>query len=672
MIRKAFFTTAIILSLSLTVNAQRDTILNRYNEYLFKTGQPADIAALKHSLNSNGTWPDINYGSISRANWPAIEHLKRLQNLAIAWSNPRSTAYHDSTLWNSISKALNSWVYRRLYNPNWWYNEIGVPQYFQNILSLLYPYLNKYERTRSLEELAQYRINGTGTNLIWSAELGFFYSALVNDTARMRHCIDTIFNEIRINTGEGIQPDYSFHMHGNRLQIYSYGSGYLKEIVKLAEICKGTNWAFPEDKIKLITDFVLNGWQWMSRGINTVPGTIDRVVSRQNSLHAADIRTVIPGLIQLNPEKATALNEILNWQNGKGDPLIGFRYYPYSDFAAYQSKRFSFFLKTISTRTPASESINSENLKGNLLNSGDSYLVQDGTEYFNLMPVWNWAKLPGITTFKGARRIIRKPFAGSAGKADGGLTAMDYEMIGKDTSVSVKAHKVWVYHNGLVVCLIADLTATHVDGGVSTVLDQCRLNGDVMINHAFKKVGKGNHVLKGVKWIYHHGFAYIPIIPSTIDLYSGTVRGSWKSINTSESDSLVVDSVFIPELAHGENPKNLSTAYMLTNLPSAPEVDKLRNDPPFTILRNDKICQAVKFADGVVMAAFFSASDLTINKDDKIKVNKPCLLLVSKNEIYISDPTHRGGEIEVQMDKDKLNIQVPTDGTTAVATVDKS
>jgi chondroitin AC lyase len=184
--------------------------------------------------------------------------------MAVAWANPRSSWYHRVTLRGAINSALDYWLYNRYYNPNGWYNEIGVPRDMQNILILLRPHLTKYQRIRGLQEMDQYRINGTGSHLIWSAGLGFHYRALTGDSSLMRHCMDTVLHEIKITTGEDIQPDYSFHMHGNRLQIYSYGIVFLQENINLAMECKGTPWAFPRKRPiswPILYYGVVNGWQ---------------------------------------------------------------------------------------------------------------------------------------------------------------------------------------------------------------------------------------------------------------------------------------------------------------------------------------------------------------------------------------------------------------------------
>lgn len=607
-------------------------------------------------------------------------HLRRTEDMAVEWANPESQWYHHDSLGHAISSALDHWLYHRYYNPNWWYNEIGVPQYMQQILILLWPTLTTYQRTRALEQMAQYRINGTGTNLIWSAELGFYYGALTGDTMLMRHCIDTILHEVRITfTGEGVQPDYSFHMHdyggnlrGGRLQIYSYGKPYLAECVKLALQTQGTKWAFPQNKLDLLADFVLQGWQWMCRGINTAPGTVDRGISRKNALHAADIRDLMPYLCRLYPEKKESFLAIDRRQKGVGKPLTGFRYFPYSDFVAYQCPAFGFFLKTISTRTLVSESINGENLKGHLLNSGDAYLIHDGNEYFNLMPVWNWEALPGITAFGGADSLIRKPFTGSVSDSLSGLTAMDYEIMGTDTAQRVYAHKIWACHDNLVVCLIAGITAKNIPGEVYTILDQSRWRGGATENQPSNTLKQGSHTLQNTSWICHDGFSYILLRPSVVRLMMDTASGSWSSIARSESDLQVTDSVFMPVMIHGLHPMNLSTGYVLSYGGTAEKTAYLAHHPVWKIWRNDDSCQAVQFSDGTLMVAFFSPGVFYAGRQFRLQVNRPCLMLISPRDtrsprkIWASDPLHEGGTLMIKMNRIAKNITLSHDGTTTL------
>lgn len=407
----------------------------------------------------------------------------------------------------------------------------------------------------------------------------------------------------------------------------------------------------------------------MARAINTVPGTMDRSASRVRELRSPDIRYLMPFLCELDPAKTSTFETLAAHQNGTGS-LSGFRYYPYSDFAAYQNKDFSFFLKTISTRTlPTETGLNSENLKGQLLNSGDAYLLNDGNEYYNLMPVWDWQKLPGITAFKEACKIERKPFVGSVSDGQSGLTAMDYDMENKTGEQRLTAHKIWACHKNTIVCLIANLQTKNIKDDY-TVLDQCRLQGRVAVNKRDRVINDGVFNLKKVKWIYHHHFAYIPIKAATIELKTGKVTGRWSSINASETDSVITDSVFMPVMRYNAHANHYATGYVLAYCETPGDAMNIYQDPDWKILQNDKNCQAVKFGDGTIMVAFFNAGSLK-TKDILMQVDKPCLVLMVDDAIYVSDPAHQGGIVHISLDHKMMEINMAADGTTTEIKITK-
>lgn len=646
----------------------RKVLLDRYRSYLRSTAHFDNDSVVQwaETLDSAGKWPDIDYADTQPAGWKTMDHLNRVWSMALAWSYPRSSLFHSTMLWKALSPALDHWLEKKYKNPNWWHNEIGVPRCMRDIIILLKDKLTQVQLAQALSVMAQLKVQGEGANLVWSADLGLHYGALTGDTALMTRCSSLISHEIKISTGEGIQPDYSFHQHGPRLQMYQYGAAFLKENIRLAWELRGTPWAFPEEKVGILADFILQGWQWMARGIHTVPSTMDRSASRGGALQAADLRTSIPYLYALFPQDSAAFRRLLDMQNGQG-ALQGFRYYPYSDFSVYQQQDFSFFLKTISSRTLATESINHENLKGQLLNDGDGYTIMDGKEYYNMMPVWDWKKLPGITAFDDAYRIGRKDFSGSVGDSLSGLTTMDDALFSKDSSESISAHKAWFFHDGMVVCLIAGLEADHVRGNVFTVLDQSRLQGPVIFNKADDVLGAGTHIFRKARWLYHHHIAYILLKPSDISLELSAISGSWSAINASASKAIVKDSVFLPAILHHTG--EAGSGYLIAYCPDAGQAQKLAAKKPFSVIHNDADCQAIAYDDGTLMAAFFSAGEIQVSRQKHISADRPCLLYISRQSLYASDPLHKGGRINITIGGHVYTTELPTDGRTAAVEV---
>jgi chondroitin AC lyase len=663
-----------LLSTLSPAQAQVDTVLNRYSEYLFRTSQPPKEGMVRQwmdSLDAQGQWPDVSYHDREPADWKVARHLKRIQELSMAWANPQSAYHHNQELLQKINLALDHWLAKRYENSNWWHNQIGVPRYMRDIIILLRHDLTPERFRQSLEVLSQLRVQGkgAGANLMWSADLGLHYGAMAGDEALVNRCRALMVNEISISDGEGIQADNSFHQHSKRLQMYQYGKAFLWETARVAWQLRGTPLAFPEEKVDIMTNFVLEGWQWMARGINTVPGTMDRSSSRVGELRSPDLRPLIPFMMELQPAKAAAFRTMMAIQNGD-ETLEGYRYYPYSDFSAFHRPGFSFLLKTISTRTLTTESFNGENLKGRLLNSGDAYLIRNGQEYFNLMPVWDWTALPGVTTFKNAYKIEQRAFAGGVSNGVSGLAAMDYGLADETKQQSFSAHKFWACHKDAVVCLISGTVGGNLAGDIYTAMDQCRWQGDVTVNKPGNTLAPGAHKLNNVKWIHHAGFAYIPVpfYKASVALRLEKVTGNWKTINVSQLDKTISERIFMPVLNHEESLQEQSAGYVLAYCPTPKQAAKLADKPNWRVLRNSKDCQAVLFDDGTLMASFFNAHKLSYQAFD-LEADRPCLILISNNKMYVSDPLHKGGAVRVHWKNTVRNIDLPADGATVEAGV---
>jgi len=632
-------------------------VINRYKRFLLATDTSRRSFSTIPRINNDGRWSDIDYKDDNPSGWQLAIHMRRIRALSIALSSVKLSPAQSRNLQQTISLALNDWFVHRYQSRNWWYNEIGIPQFMRDILVFMKDSLSNVERKQCLEILNQHKVRGTGANLVWSADLGLHYAALINDAALMRHCRDTILSVFKISTQEGVQPDYSFHQHGSRLQMYHYGGAFLVEDVRLAWELQTTSLAFPVDKIQLLTDFVLKGWQWMARGINTTPGTIDRAASRKNALHSADIRTLIPFMYEIAPDSLKAFQKMLQIQQGK-DALVGYRYFPYSDFTSYQQKNFSFFQKTNSPRTLLTESINEENLKGNLLNSGDSYFVIDGSEYFNLMPFWDWQHLPGTTNFVGEGKsvIAQTPFVGNVSDGSCGLSVMDYQI--RRNNQFLQAKKFWASWKNITVAMIAGLES----GGdhVETTMEQSRWHDRVFVAGGNTPLAAGVHLFKNAKWIYHHHLVYIPLKDDSMKIELKNVNASWYVINHSESSAILSDKIFMASLLHHTS----NSAYVVGYASTQQEAANIANHPTWKILSNEGSCQAIQFNDGTLMIAMYSAGTIKLTDKISVSASRPCLVLTKAKRIFVSDPEHRGGSLDLMVNNIQHNIVLPADGTT--------
>lgn len=654
----AFF---VCLSLQAQTNLS-SLVRDRYCAWMFAVSPGESLQSIRMP-GAGGRWADINYADNQAGKWNPAEHLRRTRQMAMAWAKPGGRHFHDAAMLSTIEAALNDWLLHRYQSSNWWHNEIGVPQYMRDILFLLGRSLSPRVYDGAMSVFHQFKVNGTGANLVWSADLGLHYAILTGDTALVKFCADTLQSAVQVRTEEGVQPDFSFHQHGARLQQYQYGRAFLVDNLRLAYELQSTPFAYPAEKITILSHFLLEGWQWMARGINTVPGTMDRSASRVDALRSADLRSVIPFLVQLDPANAKSLRSLQRIQNGDSS-LLGYRYFPRSDFAAMHTRKFSFFLKTNSTRTLLTESINGENLQGGLLDNGDAYLIRDGNEYFNLMPCWNWQYLPGITSFPGAGRedIRRKDFTGDVSDGQSGMAVMQQEL-GKDGGEWIRLRKTWISHRNTTIVLLGGMQLSGLKQPAFTVMDQCRSRGAVECSNSACNASDSVHSFPQLGWMYQHGFAYLPLYDDSVVIKNGPRTGRWTDINKSESPALVTDSVFLPFLVH----RNTDTVsgYAVVACESAADAKKISGSRPWKILSNTRDCQSVCFDDGSVAIAFYQAGQYVLKGIGRVAVDHSCLLWRNKSKHwYASDPLHRGGLLHCKVGKTKGQVEMPHDGTT--------
>ncbi|MBC7891593.1 MAG: hypothetical protein H7Y12_05205, partial [Sphingobacteriaceae bacterium] len=189
---------------------------NRLNASTLASFDPAArIDSLALTLRPDGSWPDLDYADRGRSRWQPSTHWDRILLLTQAYRSTRHPAFNQPGLSEAIGRAIAYWNAKKPTSPNYWWNAIGVPLKMGEALLLLDENLPEAVRTNALRlmklgikpDFYDYHGPATGQNQVWLATIHLMAGVLERDSLALRRAFGALHDEIKVTSGEGIQPD---------------------------------------------------------------------------------------------------------------------------------------------------------------------------------------------------------------------------------------------------------------------------------------------------------------------------------------------------------------------------------------------------------------------------------------------------------------------------------
>ena len=620
---------------------------------------PVDTVAvgrLMDALGPDGSWPDIDYQDQSRSAWKTPGHLSNVFSLARAYRSPRSKLRRSSKLRSALEASLDYWLAHDFKNPNWWWNQIGVPRSLAPILLLMGDELSDAQRKKGLEILGRAKIGMTGQNLVWVTEISALRGILEQDPELVATAYRRVAQEISAGTGEGIQPDFSFHQHGPCLYSHGYGASFVVDCTRIATQVAGTTMAFPPEKITLLSSLLLDGSQWMARGSTTDFGAEGREITRKGQT-AGHLATAAGNMLKLPTGREEELRAMAaRASDGPAPPLVGNRHFWRSDMMTHHREGYYTSARMFSSRLANTDGpANSEGLLSHHLADGCNIVLRTGREYHDIFPVWDWQKIPG-TTVEQKRQLTGSPRSQGTRSFVGGVSDGSYGLAVFDLArEALSARKSWFFFDREYVCLGAGITCGSANPVLTTV-NQCNLKGDVATAgpSPVRELDKGVHSLEDPAWIWHDRIGYVFLQPTRIGLRNELQRGSRWEINHRYPKDEIAREVFTAWIDHGAGPRNDSYAYLVV-----PDVDRVSTETraaesPLEILANQPSLQAV-WHEGLKIAgaAFYQPAKVAIHPGLTLSVDTPCLVLLREMSgqlvISMSNPQNKPAAVRMEV-----------------------
>lgn len=239
----------------------------------------------------------------------------------------------------------------------------------------------------------------------------------------------------------------------------------------------GTSYAFSKSKISILSNAFLNGYMRMQRNGIVDFGIVGRLIAARNFTNQIqNIRFLCKELIQVDARNNNKYHEILSNidDSRKVNFLFGANYFYNSLFLSQQNSLFYSSVKMTSQKNVGIESGKFENIYGGYLPLGCNIIMRTGFEYYNIYPLWDWTKIPGVTAEEnnfvlndnGAQYTGDNSFAIGCSDGQNGCAAMDVSY------KKLQARKSWFFFDSLIIALgngINDLSNIRV----TSSLNQC-------------------------------------------------------------------------------------------------------------------------------------------------------------------------------------------------------
>ncbi len=422
-------------------------------------GLPSGNVALARKtaaqLTAEGTWPDIDYQARQRSGWTLPVHLNRVRTLAAA-----ARVNHDPALLAAAHRSLGFWIKNNFKNPNWWWNDIGVPSLMGQIGLLLDKDLTGTERAFIRKVLSRCRLGSmTGQNRAWVAR-NYLSRALLDDSeADFRAALEVILSEVRLAPGEGIQSDGNFHQHGHQPQLGNYGLSFLVEQTAYSHLLMGTPYAYPPEKRELI-HFLAEGYQWALWKDRLDVAALGRQlfpnVARQKG------RAILSALRTLEED---------GWKRPASP--IGFKHFDRSAYAVYRTKSWMASVRASTAKIIGVETIvNEDNTKGQCMADGALCVYVTGGEYDDVFPLWSdWRMIPGVTGYLG-KPVVRNDGRNQANDIVSRSTPTGGTFEFTFCREGLTAHKKWTFTPTAILCEGSGISAQDKSYAVATCVEE--------------------------------------------------------------------------------------------------------------------------------------------------------------------------------------------------------
>ena len=552
----------------------------------------ANALNYSRSLNSSCYWPDVDYTSQAIVSWPTAVHMYRITTMLQAVTVNGSTIKNDPKVTGNIHCALNVWLTKDYQNPNWWYNQIGIPLEATSQLLML----GENATSQEIEKIVQisfraswwiHRPTNVGANLVSMLQIQIYRSLSTNNLTGLAEGFTHIWGEVGMSLvpGVGLQPDWTYHFHAYQLMSgASYGLLWINNNLLFFQCTFNTTYQPDEQTLLTINNYLTKGDSWLIIEDHWDWLVVGRVLSDpengfKHGLQPDWIRTAAQ-LTKSNQTKTELINFANRLDRVPGTPLlIGNKHFYASDYQVHRRENYTFAIKMQSVRTHPSECLNGQNLKDEHGGQGILNLYRNGfNDYEDLFPIIDWQAINGITVQHdiplencsgGVFPVKTLSFVGGVSDGLYGLAFMD------TASHNLTAQRSWHFYDHALIALATNLTVNSTSSSAWTTLASRLLtNGQISVgffNSTVIILNDGNYSFpqeksSPVQWIHLSDSNIGYVLPleqpyESIGIQVGVKTGNYDEIGP--YNMTVTARMTTIYINHGQGPNKIRYNYII-------------------------------------------------------------------------------------------------------------
>ena len=671
------------------------TIINEKNTNIKKRLKNVIKTAIKRHDELNKSGLPFSYSMINSQDMNEIYY--KLRDIAKGYAIEGGELYKNKEYFNDIINALD-YMHNNYYTKkqqkvfsgfdNWWNWNIGVPQALLEILVYLKDDLTQDQINKYLAPLNEYipLPSMTMANRVDIAYSCIIASAFQKDYKRISFSVEMLRELFdNVEEGDGFYDDGSFIQHTIYGYIGGYGSALIDSLSRITYSLEETVFMFDDDMKENQYKWIVNSFipfmyegafydlvrgrsvernpNGLSTGVNSISSFCFITKYIKDEEHLNFLKVYLKNLYQkeqtfydnsLQIGSLGILEEINSDENIKAENINNnfAKVYSRMDKAIAQINGIGLGISLSSKRTGKYESINGENKKGWYQGDGMTYIYLNPLDYASsYWPYVNPYRLPGTTVTNSPREAKELPGNNDAcGKFDfvGGTYNGKNMVVGMTFSSDTPGAKFYSTLTGNKAYFILENIFIFIGNNIScddnydveTIIENRKLNGKFYIGN--KEINDKIGVISN-NYIYIENYGGIYIPDYTNAKYSIT-----------NNDFLEI------YIEHGRKIKNSSYNYFI--LPKIEKNDIEKYVHNIEIISNNKKITAIKNKNNNIEEYIFWEK----GKIGDLEVDNPCTLIISGNELFISDPTQKIDFININFGQDNFKVRLRKGYTTKI------